>query len=170
MNIFEHKIWFILLLIFLVAGGLYVCILSIIMVFQSRFIFFPGDEITATPGEIGLSYVTVNLETDDGVKLSGWFIPARNERGVVLFCHGNAGNISHRLKSIQIFHDLGLSTFIFDYRGYGLSEGKTTEQGACRLPTCILVFHYLFENRLKSLSFAMKSSIETILAELGDEG
>lgn len=129
MNIFEHKIWFVLLLIFLVAGGLYVCILSIIMVFQSRFIFFPGDEITATPGEIGLSYETVNLETDDGVKLSGWFIPARNERGVVLFCHGNAGNISHRLESIEIFHDLGLSTFIFDYRGYGLSEGKTTEQG-----------------------------------------
>ncbi|MBA7597299.1 hypothetical protein ES703_04301 [subsurface metagenome] len=53
----------------------------------------------------------------------------RNERGVVLFCHGNAGNISHRLESIQIFYDPGLSTFIFDYRGYGLSEGKTTEQG-----------------------------------------
>ncbi|MCK5571063.1 MAG: alpha/beta hydrolase [Spirochaetes bacterium] len=99
------------------------------MIFQSRFIFFPGDEITATPGEINLSYETVNLETDDGVKLSGWFIPARNERGVVLFCHGNAGNISHRLESIQIFYDLGFSTFIFDYRGYGLSEGKTTEQG-----------------------------------------
>ncbi|MCK5095188.1 MAG: alpha/beta hydrolase [Spirochaetes bacterium] len=99
------------------------------MIFQSRFIFFPGDEITATPGEINLSYETVNLETDDGVKLSGWFIPARNERGVVLFCHGNAGNISHRLESIQVFHDLGLSTFIFDYRGYGRSEGKISEQG-----------------------------------------
>jgi len=99
------------------------------MVFQSRFIFFPGDEITATPGEIGLSYETVNLETDDGKKLSGWFIPARNERGVVLFCHGNAGNISHRLESIEVFHDLRLSTFIFDYRGYGRSEGKVSEQG-----------------------------------------
>ena len=129
MNIFVHKIWFIFLLIFLLAGGLYICILIILMVFQSRFIFFPGDEITTTPGEIDLSYETVYFETEDGVKLTGWFVPARSERGVVLFCHGNAGNISHRLESIQVFHDLGLSTFIFDYRGYGRSEGKINEQG-----------------------------------------
>ncbi len=63
------------------------------------------------------------------MKLSGWFVPAERSRGVILFCHGNAGNISHRLESVQVFHRLGLSTFVFDYRGYGQSEGKPTEQG-----------------------------------------
>jgi pimeloyl-ACP methyl ester carboxylesterase len=47
----------------------------------------------------------------------------------VLFCHGNAGNISHRLESIRRFYHLGLNTFIFDYRGYGQSEGRPSEKG-----------------------------------------
>jgi fermentation-respiration switch protein FrsA (DUF1100 family) len=66
------------------------------------------------------------------MRLDGWFVPAEHPRGVLLFFHGNAGNISHRLGSLQIFHDLGLSTFIFDYRGYGRSEGKVSEQGTYR--------------------------------------
>jgi fermentation-respiration switch protein FrsA (DUF1100 family) len=48
---------------------------------------------------------------------------------VVLFCHGNAGNLSDRLDSIKIFHDLGQSVLIFDYRGYGRSSGKISEKG-----------------------------------------
>ena len=52
--------------------------------------------------------------------------------GTVLFFHGNAGNISHRLDSIVIFHRLGLNVFIIDYRGYGQSEGKITEKGTYR--------------------------------------
>jgi fermentation-respiration switch protein FrsA (DUF1100 family) len=56
-------------------------------------------------------------------------VPARQERGVILFFHGNAGNISHRLDTLEIFHTLGLSTFIIDYRGYGQSEGRPSEQG-----------------------------------------
>jgi len=63
------------------------------------------------------------------VKLFGWFIPNHKNKGVVLFYHGNAGNISHRLDPIQIFHPQGLDVFIFDYRVYGQSEGKPSEQG-----------------------------------------
>ena len=109
--------------------GSYIGLVTILMVFQSHFIYFPEREITVTPAEIGLSYEAVCFEAADGVKLSGWFVPAERSRGVILFCHGNAGNISHRLESVQAFHRLGLSTFIFDYRGYGQSEGKPTEQG-----------------------------------------
>jgi fermentation-respiration switch protein FrsA (DUF1100 family) len=109
--------------------GSYIGLVTILMVFQSHFIYFPEREITVTPAEIGLSYEAVCFETADGVKLSGWFVPAERSRGVILFCHGNAGNISHRLESVQVFYRLGLSTFIFDYRGYGQSEGKLTEQG-----------------------------------------
>ena len=109
--------------------GSYIGLVTILMVFQSHFIYFPEREITVTPAEIGLSYEAVCFEAADGVKLSGWFVPAERSRGVILFCHGNAGNISHRLESVQVFYRLGLSTFIFDYRGYGQSEGKLTEQG-----------------------------------------
>jgi len=64
---------------------------------------------------------------------------------VILFCHGNAGNISHRLESIQIFHRLGLNVFIFDYRGYGRSEGKPSEIGTYR--DVEAVWQYLVEER-----------------------
>ena len=103
---------------------------AFMFVAQSRLIYFPASEIVATPDQIGLSYKSVSFKAPDGVKLSGWFIPADSPRGVVIFCHGNAGNISHRLESIEIFHRLRLSTFIFDYRGYGTSEGTPSEEGS----------------------------------------
>jgi hypothetical protein len=76
-----------------------------------------------------MPYEPVSFSAADGVRLSAWWVPAEQERGVLIFCHGNAGNISHRLDSLLIFHRLGLSTLIFDYRGYGLSDGKPTEKG-----------------------------------------
>lgn len=82
-----------------------------------------------TPEDIGLAYEEVKLSTEDGTVLHGWFVPAGRARQALLFCHGNAGNISHRLESIALFHRLGLTVLIFDYRGYGRSEGKSTEHG-----------------------------------------
>jgi len=101
---------------------------------QSHMVFFPGTgrEIIAAPDRIGLPYEDISLETADGLSLHAWFVPADKPRGAVLFMHGNAGNISHRLDSLQMFHRLGYSTLIFDYRGYGKSDGKPTEQGTYR--------------------------------------
>ena len=96
---------------------------------QDSMIFYPEKEIWQTPKDIGLEYEDVSLTTNDGVVINAWYVPAKNEKGVVLFCHGNAGNISHRLDSIKIFHDLGQSVLIFDYRGYGKSGGKISEKG-----------------------------------------
>jgi len=96
------------------------------------FLYHPTNTIEATPDQVGLAFEAVTFKTQDGLKLYGWWIPANPERGVILFCHGNAGNISHRLDSILIFHKLGMSVFIFDYRGYGLSEGRPTESGTYR--------------------------------------
>ena len=89
----------------------------------------PSRELVASPQEIGLNYENIELRTEDGVRLHGWHIPAVSTRGTLLFFHGNAGNISHRLDSIRIFHKLNLSVFIFDYRGYGRSEGSPSEAG-----------------------------------------
>jgi uncharacterized protein len=118
----------------LVAGAVlvYLLIIAGAFLFQSRLVYFPERELAATPQVKGLSYQEVRFTAADEVELHGWFIPAAPARGVILFCHGNAGNISHRLESIQLFHQLGMSTFIFDYRGYGRSQGRPSEAGTYR--------------------------------------
>jgi uncharacterized protein len=111
-------------------AAIYIGLTAFLFFTQSRLIYFPTSEIVATPDQIGLSYKSVSFKAPDGMRLSGWFIPAESPRGVLIFCHGNAGNISHRLESIYIFHGLQLSIFIFDYRGYGTSEGMPSEEGS----------------------------------------
>ncbi|UCE88555.1 MAG: alpha/beta hydrolase [Pseudomonadota bacterium] len=139
-----NSLWFIVL----VAIGGYVLVLLVLYLLQARLLYLPGipgREITATPAAIGLRHEDVELLTEDGVRLHGWFVPGRDARGVVLFFHGNAGNISHRLDSLRIFHQLGYSSFIIDYRGYGLSEGRPTEQGTYR--DADAAWRYLVEQR-----------------------
>ncbi len=89
----------------------------------------PGRTLLATPERIGLQYEDVNFVAADGTRLHGWYLPADGADRTLLFLHGNAGNISHRLDSLRIFHRLGLNVFIFDYRGYGQSEGRPSEAG-----------------------------------------
>jgi len=96
---------------------------------QSGFIYHPDRNLAATPGAINLAYEEVRFPAADGTKLHGWWIPSRESRGAVIHCHGNAGNISHRLGIIEIFNSMGLDVLVFDYRGYGLSEGTPTEKG-----------------------------------------
>jgi len=115
--------------ILLMAAATYGIAALYLYVFQGRYLYFPYPDIEATPDQLGLAYEPVTLTTADGLKLDGWFLPAPEPRGVLLFLHGNAGNISHRFESLEIFLHLGFSTFIFDYRGYGRSEGRPSEQG-----------------------------------------
>jgi fermentation-respiration switch protein FrsA (DUF1100 family) len=112
-------------------GGL----LGLVYVFQSRLIYFPGIagiSSGATPADMGLRYEEVWLRSSDDLRLHAWFIPADRARATLLFFHGNAGNISHRLDSIAIFQQLRLAVFILDYRGYGHSEGRPGEDGTYR--------------------------------------
>jgi fermentation-respiration switch protein FrsA (DUF1100 family) len=129
-----------------------VCIYGALAAFvyfrQSSLIYYPntpGRDLDATPAHIGLGYEDVELIAEHDIKLHGWFIPNETAKGTVLFFHGNAGNISHRLESIQIFHRLGLDVFIIDYRGYGQSEGKATETGTYR--DAEAAWHYLVKTR-----------------------
>lgn len=112
--------------------GAYVTLVLVTYFAQAGMLYLPdlpSRELVASPQEIGLNYENIELRTEDGVRLHGWYIPAVANRGTLLFFHGNAGNISHRLESIRIFHKLKLSVFIFDYRGYGRSEGSPSEAG-----------------------------------------
>ena len=100
--------------------------------YQSRLLFLPNlpsRVVERSPSAVGLAYEQVDLVTSDNIHLDSWFIPAPEKRGVILFCHGNAGNISHRLDSLLLFHRMGFSTLIFDYRGYGRSQGRPSEEG-----------------------------------------
>ncbi len=92
-------------------------------------VFYPDKKLLATPADWGLEYENVDMVAKDGTRLHGWFLPNAQTDRVLLFFHGNAGNISHRGESIQIFHRLGLNILIIDYRGYGQSNGSPSEQG-----------------------------------------
>jgi len=114
-----------------ILAAAYAGMALLLYIFQPHLVFYPGTgrEIIANPTRIGLQFEDLHLETSDGVSLHGWYVPAVQPHGTVLFLHGNAGNISYRLDSVLMLHRLGYDTLIFDYRGYGLSSGKVTEQG-----------------------------------------
>jgi len=96
---------------------------------ENTSIFYPQRLLTATPHNLGLPFEDVTITTQDHVKLHGWLIKTPSARSTLVFFHGNAGNIGDRLEKIDLFHRIGLSVLIIDYRGYGNSEGVPTEQG-----------------------------------------
>ncbi len=132
------------LLVLAIGYGL---VVAIVYVMQDRMLYLPnvpGRALAMTPRDAGMDYEDVYITTADGVRLHGWFLAGRSAR-VLLFFHGNAGNISHRLDSIRQFRDLGLSVLIIDYRGYGQSGGRTTETGTYRDGNA--AWRYLTETR-----------------------
>jgi len=98
--------------------------------YQKNMVFYPMKDLAVTPADMNIEYEDAYIRTDDDVTIHAWYIPADSSGSqAVLFCHGNAGNISHRLETIEFLHRLGLSVLIFDYHGYGLSSGEPSEQG-----------------------------------------
>jgi fermentation-respiration switch protein FrsA (DUF1100 family) len=96
---------------------------------EAGFIYFPQRAYDAKPEDFGLAADSLSLESGGGVKLEGWWIHGGG-RTALLFFHGNAGNISHRLERAKLLVDsLGLDVFLVDYRGYGASGGKPDEEG-----------------------------------------
>ena len=111
---------FVIVLFLAVSAGLYF--------YQERMVFVPSREMVMTPAEVGLPYEDVYIEVASGEKINAWFIPADGADKTVLFCHGNAGNISHRISTARFLHDLKVNVLLFDYRGYGRSEGSSSEE------------------------------------------
>lgn len=116
----------VLLLLLLSLSGFFVRQAQLL---DRQFIFLPERELEGNPGDAGLVFEDVLFSTSDGVTLHGWFVPGGGNI-TFLWLHGNAGNISHRVDHIKLIHQqLEVSIFIFDYRGYGRSEGKPSEKG-----------------------------------------
>ncbi|MBK8210015.1 MAG: alpha/beta hydrolase [Rhodospirillales bacterium] len=95
--------------------------------------FHPTPTHVLTPDQVGLAWRDVWFESADSVRLHGWFLPAEGEaKGTVLFMHGNAQNISTHLASVAWLPGRGYNVFLFDYRGYGSSDGVPDLDGLHR--------------------------------------
>jgi len=127
------------------AALAYIILTAIIVIFQSRLVYSPTRKMNTSPADIGLDFEEITLRTSDNINLTAWMIPAASPNGVLLFCHGNSGNISNRLDSIRIFNQLGLSVFVFDYRGYGRSDGQPSENGTYN--DALAAWQYLISRR-----------------------
>ena len=113
------------LIVLLTYAG--VCVFVALL--QAKLIYFPSREYHSTPADVGLEFEDLTLSTSDGLGISAWYVPRQKANGTVIFCHGNAGNMADRLFVIQLFHKLGYNLLMFDYRGYGGSEGRPDEEG-----------------------------------------
>ncbi len=114
---------------FIALIAIYLAFVVLVYFNQSHLVYFPEKQIGNTPEAIGLDYTAVNIATGDGETLHGWWAPVADAKGTVLFFHGNAGNISHRINYLTMFKQLGYNTLLFDYRGYGQSSGTPSESG-----------------------------------------
>src|SRR5262245_43273762 len=139
--------------------------------FEDRFIFHPYPQVEQTPAHVRLDFEDVYFTTDDGVQLNGWFVPYPQAQATWLWFHGNAGNIGHRVDNIRLLHDkVGINVFIFDYRGYGRSQGTVSEEGTYRDGAAAL--RYLLSRKdvdSKGLIFFGRSLGAAVAAELALE-
>ena len=112
-----------------IAVVAYCAVVLLVWSQQDRMIFLPDRDVEGDPSDVGLEFHDAWFTTDDGLVLHGWFVPAPDAPFTVIFCHGNAGDVGDRLSTLEVLHELGLSVLIFDYRGYGNSEGEPDEAG-----------------------------------------
>jgi fermentation-respiration switch protein FrsA (DUF1100 family) len=118
-----------------ILAVIYVGFALVVVWREPNFIYYPSRPLGRTPADMGLHFEDVWLNTDDGMRINGWFIPATAPRTTpftILLFHGNAGNMGDRFEKQQILHALGVDFFMIDYRGYGRSEGSPNEQGTYR--------------------------------------
>lgn len=112
---------------------------------ENFFVFFPARDHDFSPETMHMDYEDMIFETGDGKKLNGWFFPGKTESPVLIFFHGNAGNISHRLDNVLGLLEQELGVFIFDYRGYGKSSGSPSEKGI--YTDGLAAYDYLLEEK-----------------------
>lgn len=100
------------------------------MILEESFLFFPSRYPEGEWNPPDLDFEDVEFRSVDGTRLHGWYVAHERPRAVILFSHGNAGNLSHRAGTARILHELvGATVLMYDYRGYGRSEGRPGEKG-----------------------------------------
>ena len=113
----------------LAADGYYAYRVADLYFRQDSYVYHPKKEWVETPTAKGLEFQELTFGSSDDASISAWYIPAKTAKGTILFCHGNARNMSSDMDAIEMFHQDGFNVLAFDYRGYGKSTGHPTEQG-----------------------------------------
>ena len=116
------KILFILIIV--IAG-----FVALIRFVEYTSVFYPARPLAGDPADIGLPFEDVYLTTADHVRIHGWLVRSPDAKATLIYLHGNAGNIGDRVEKVGLFHQIDLNVLIIDYRGYGKSQGRPTEQG-----------------------------------------
>jgi uncharacterized protein len=108
---------------------LYLAVLLLMMSLENWFIYHPSKYPDGDWHPAGLTVEDATFDSADGTTLHGWYAAAKEPLAVALFCHGNAGNVTHRADAMRALNQIGVSVLVFDYRGYGRSAGSPNEPG-----------------------------------------
>lgn len=115
--------------ILVTIAGIYLALMGLMYIFQDKLLFMPWSEIAHSPESAGMIAEDFWVKTNDGVRIHGWYFPNEGAEYVIVLSHGNAGNISYRLDIAQTLLRSGAAVLMYDYRGYGKSEGRPSEKG-----------------------------------------
>jgi fermentation-respiration switch protein FrsA (DUF1100 family) len=130
--------------LFTIAGG-YLILVVLMVLFQDKLLFMSSREMIQTPESAGLKAEELRIDTEDSVQIHGWYFPNEDSGKVIVLSHGNAGNISYRIDIARTLLNAGASVVMYDYRGYGLSKGKPSEDGFYKDITAVT--HFLIEQK-----------------------
>lgn len=116
--------WLIYLTIFYV---LFVGLLAL----NENYLVYPGSNASRGNWEPSFKFEEINFQSGDGTNLVGWYMPLEGADEYVLLCHGNAENVAQSAQhsGLKFQAALNANIFVFDYRGYGKSEGSPNEEG-----------------------------------------
>jgi dipeptidyl aminopeptidase/acylaminoacyl peptidase len=148
---------------------------------SSQLIRRRAPDAPSDPAQYGLTYEEVTFSSRDGLTLRGWFIPAPEVRGTVVFCHGHAGSMDPDVKYAPAFHERGYNVLMFDFRGHGRSEGQHVSMGYYERQDLLGAVDYLEKrgiDRVGVLGFSMGGAVamataphsEAIRAVVSDGG
>lgn len=132
----RRLLWSLVRITLAVPIGFYAFAGGYLWLVQDSMVYVPPRELGFSPSDLGLEYEKVWLPTQDGLHLYGWYVPRPAEKStpadlgaVLLYFHGNAENVSNLGYSLAQWNAVGIETLVIDYRGYGESEGKPSEEG-----------------------------------------
>ena len=137
----------------IIICAIFLFIALLCYIFQRHIIYFPDRMKPRLQDYDATDMSDVLLHTKDNLVLTSWYKPALNNQPTLLFLHGNAGHIGHRMPLIRQFIDAGFGVFLLEYRGYGGNEGSPTEQGLYE--DARTAMQYLYQNGIKSNQIAL---------------
>lgn len=151
----------------LLAGGL----AAVAWAASGRMVARRSPDTRTSPADLGLSFEEVEFQARDGIPLRGWFIPAPGAWAGVVFCHGHAGSMDPDVTYAPWFHQVGISVFMFDFRGHGRSGGDRVSLGPLERSDLLGAADLMAQrgfDRVGVLGFSMGGAVAILTAPLDE--